>query len=102
MIKNVILITGLYVFCFLPVQAIAIAQKDFNYAIVVEETTYQDNDWGRVVKVLSGKYPNDPGSGPGKTWLTRELGPKLWYRTAGRGPVCGEGRRSGPHCLGLR
>ncbi len=58
MIKHVIFITGLYVFCFLPAQAIAIAQKDFNYAIVVEAATYQDNNWGKVVKVLSEKYPH--------------------------------------------
>lgn len=58
MIKNVILIIGFYVFCFLPVQAIAIAQKDFNYAIVADESTSQDDDWGKVVKVLSQKYKN--------------------------------------------
>ena len=59
MIKHVIFITGLLcVFCSLNVQAIAIAPKDFNYAIVVEDATYQDKDWGKVVKVLSEKYPN--------------------------------------------
>ncbi len=56
MIKNIICIIGLCVFCSMPVYAIA--QKDFNYAIVVEEATYQDKEWRKVVKALSEKYPN--------------------------------------------
>ena len=51
----VILTVGFALFNFLPVQAIA--KKDFNYAIVVKEKTYNDSDWKEVVKVLSEKYP---------------------------------------------
>lgn len=58
MIKHIMFLIGFSVFCFLPDRAIAIAQKDFHYAIVVEETTYNDDDWKKVVKVLAGKYPD--------------------------------------------
>lgn len=54
--KKVIFFILAAVFSFLPVHAIA--AKDFNYAIIVKDTTYNDPDWKQVVKTLSEKYPS--------------------------------------------
>ena len=51
-----ILIAVFSVFSFLPIQAFV--QKDFNYAIVVKEKTFNDSEWKEVVNVLSEKYPS--------------------------------------------
>lgn len=51
-----ILVAFVSIFAFSSVQAIA--QKDFNYAIIVKEKTYKDADWEQVVKTLSEKYPH--------------------------------------------